>query len=199
MKCLTPGECSEWLRERGIIESPYSRDEPVEGHCFQFEPPEKPSRLTAFTRALVGAFSEFPGALVVFTDWSLYCPDEMALVASLRRGHGENRWLIDAPGHLFAPTEEAEAIGHCYLALTFGWSAYLYLASGAATVHFWEGDLIDFWSPDQSLTQKVLEVVHSYELRVTSDHTAEPSAAPNGGPATRLGNSGVTEGPPSVS
>jgi hypothetical protein len=27
----------------------------------------------------------------------------------------------------------------------------------------------------------------------------EPSAAPNGGPATQLGNSGVTEGPPSVS
>ncbi len=28
---------------------------------------------------------------------------------------------------------------------------------------------------------------------------AEPSAAPNGGPATPLGNSGLTEGPPSVS
>ena len=28
---------------------------------------------------------------------------------------------------------------------------------------------------------------------------AEPIASPNGGPATRLGNSGVTEGPPSVS
>ena len=28
---------------------------------------------------------------------------------------------------------------------------------------------------------------------------AEPGAAPNGGPATRLGNSGATEGPPSVS
>ena len=27
----------------------------------------------------------------------------------------------------------------------------------------------------------------------------QPGAAPNGGPATRLGNSGVTEGPPSVS
>lgn len=27
---------------------------------------------------------------------------------------------------------------------------------------------------------------------------AKPGAAPNGGPATRLGNSGVTEGPPSV-
>jgi len=30
-------------------------------------------------------------------------------------------------------------------------------------------------------------------------NSAEPSASPNGGPATRLGNSGVTEGPPSVS
>ena len=28
---------------------------------------------------------------------------------------------------------------------------------------------------------------------------SEPDAAPNGGPATQLGNSGVTEGPPSVS
>jgi toxin ParE1/3/4 len=29
--------------------------------------------------------------------------------------------------------------------------------------------------------------------------SAEPDAAPNGGPATRRGDSGVTEGPPSVS
>ena len=31
------------------------------------------------------------------------------------------------------------------------------------------------------------------------EHLAEPSAAPNGGPATPQRNSGVTEGPPSVS
>jgi hypothetical protein len=29
--------------------------------------------------------------------------------------------------------------------------------------------------------------------------SAEPGAAPNGGPATQLGNAGLTEGPPSVS
>jgi hypothetical protein len=32
-----------------------------------------------------------------------------------------------------------------------------------------------------------------------SSGIAEPGAAPNGGPATQLGDSGVTEGPPSVS
>jgi hypothetical protein len=35
-------------------------------------------------------------------------------------------------------------------------------------------------------------------LRMIREH-GEPGAAPNGGPATPLGNSGVTEGPPSVS
>ena len=113
MKCLTPSECSERLRERGIIESPFSRDEPLDAHCFQFEPPKKPGALRAFTRALFGVFGEFTGALALFTDWALYQPDEMALVASIRRGHDEERHLIDAPGHLFGPTEGAEAISHC--------------------------------------------------------------------------------------
>ena len=35
--------------------------------------------------------------------------------------------------------------------------------------------------------------------RARKDHNAEPCAAPNGGPATPVGNSGATEGPPSVS
>jgi len=36
-------------------------------------------------------------------------------------------------------------------------------------------------------------------LEIQAASKAEPSAAPNGGPATQPGNSGVTEGPPSVS
>jgi hypothetical protein len=36
-------------------------------------------------------------------------------------------------------------------------------------------------------------------LRLLEEHQAEPFAPPNGGPATPRGNSGVTEGPPSVS
>ena len=39
----------------------------------------------------------------------------------------------------------------------------------------------------------------SYVLRCLSKSPSEPFAAPNGGPATRLGNSGVMQGPPSVS
>lgn len=41
------------------------------------------------------------------------------------------------------------------------------------------------------------EIMHEAERTLT--RIAEPSAPPNGGPATQLGNSSVTEGPPSVS
>ncbi len=40
---------------------------------------------------------------------------------------------------------------------------------------------------------------HSDNLMVYDMTIAEPGAAPNEGSATRVGNSGVTEGPPSVS
>jgi hypothetical protein len=172
MKCFTPSECSEWLRKLEIVEAPYSLDNSAEAYAFQFEPPSKPGRLTAFMRALFDAFGEFPGALLVFDDWSLYHPDEMAIIESLRRGHGEHRHLIDAPGHLFTSVEVAEAIGHCYLALMYGWSAYLYILSGAATVLFWEGDLVDIWSADEKVRHPVRAVIQTYELRLIHDHVS---------------------------
>jgi len=72
-----------------------------------------------------------------------------------------------------------------------------------------EGSLATDWS------DTILSIVGLVQLGVTfvlfrhllsketREHVwkriAEPSAAPNGGPATQPGNSGVTEGPPSVS
>jgi hypothetical protein len=51
--------------------------------------------------------------------------------------------------------------------------------------------------------QKVLgisdEMIEREFKRLVPYEDAEPCAAPNGGPATQRGNSGVTEGPPSVS
>jgi hypothetical protein len=67
--------------------------------------------------------------------------------------------------------------------------------------------------PHQYLTRMIDEKTHPrpFDYRIDNDPEwklaewplkaarAEPCAAPNGGPATQLGNSSVTEGPPSVS
>lgn len=132
----------------------------------QFEPPRSPRKLTAFTRRLFDTFGEFPGALLQFTDWNTHNPDEVAIISALRHAHGEQRLLIDAPGHLFTSTEAAEVIGHCYLAGTFDWSAYLYLASGAGTVYFWEGCIIDVFGFDRTVNDNIREAIRSFGLRV---------------------------------
>src|SRR5579862_350919 len=91
MKCLTSNECSDWLRQRGIIELPYVNNRQL--MCLQFESPRDPRKLTAFVRWLFGTFGEFPGALLQFTDWNTHNADETALFSSLRRIHGEQRAL----------------------------------------------------------------------------------------------------------
>jgi len=46
---------------------------------------------------------------------------------------------------------------------------------------------------------ETLRLMLTYKFGIHRNPTAEPGAAPNGGPARRSGNSGVTEGSPSVS
>ena len=62
------------------------------------------------------------------------------------------------------------------------------------------GRIVEHWGGSNSL-EVLLElglVRWANDLGAASS-TAKPGAAPNGGPATPSGNSGVTEGPPSVS
>ena len=73
------------------------------------------------------------------------------------------------------------------------------LVSGEVLVvsQYIRGELRDRWLTHRDEKLDLRYVESDEELRVY--RIAEPSAPPNDGPATQLGNSGVTEGPPSVS
>ncbi len=167
MKFLTPKECSEWLRSKEIIEAPDQSTELTDQHWLRFETPKTPRGISAFTRNLFFEFEPFAGALLVYYDWPVYQPDEMTLMDAVRRGHGELRRLIDAPGHLFESGDEAQSIGQSYLGIFFEWSAYLYLASGKATIQFWEGELVEVWCDDRKLKNSVVHLAQRFELEIT--------------------------------
>ena len=152
MRCLTKEECSEWLRQHNILESPYRNKETTDAY-FQFKSPKASNEQMYLMRRLIGhrpkedngqeigsILGEFEGALLVFLDWSCYSTDEMTLMTTLRSAHGEKRWLINAPGHLFSKDEDADLIGQSYLTLMFGWTAYLYLASKKLLCFFGKGN-----------------------------------------------------------
>lgn len=145
MKTLTGDECAGWLASRKLCPEPYRVFEGGPPFYAQYVIPEKSFWLG---RTILGGAEPFEAALLHVTDWSGYQGDEMAVVESIRRASGEDRWLIEAPGHLFTSDEKDLLAGLLGLITAYGWTAYVYFDHGVALLS-WEGDLLDLFATDQ--------------------------------------------------
>jgi hypothetical protein len=126
MQCLTPFEADEWLRACRIADLREDGLPGVLGNYAVFADSPRDARAQQrLARDLVSWVGDFESALLLLTDWPFYEVDEMALISSLRRSHGEHRLLVEAPGHVFAESERDELIGWIALMMCFGWDGYL--------------------------------------------------------------------------
>jgi hypothetical protein len=66
------------------------------------------------------------GSLIWITDWGVWPSEENpCLIDKFREAYGEKRALIDAPGHLFDPSEQPAISALFRLVLLFGWDGHL--------------------------------------------------------------------------
>lgn len=145
VQILTDEETSRWLAERGIQRDPYRSEVSEELVAYQqFKVPRESGRCWAMAYSVAEVAVPFERALLDFTDWSHYSPDQMAIVSAVRASHGESRWLTDAPGHAFEAGEKDLLTGMLALTMTFGWEAYLYFEGGPTFLN-WDGELLDVW------------------------------------------------------
>jgi hypothetical protein len=129
MQCITPPECLDWLEAKKIdAVSDRGFPEVVGNYEVFFAAPDKARLQTILARELVEWIGEFETVLFWISDWPAYKPEEMAIITALRRAHGEDRWLIDAPGHIFTREEKDELIGWVSLMMAFGWDGFLFAA-----------------------------------------------------------------------
>ena len=70
---------------------------------------------------------DFDEAIVWAVDWSSYKPDEMAVVQRFRLAAGEQRPLIDAPGHVFNNDEADDCVGLFNLFVQYVWDAFMFI------------------------------------------------------------------------
>jgi hypothetical protein len=168
MFCLTEKECCEWLLSHDI-DAVDARGFPevVGDYEVLFAAPTQAARQRILAKSLVQWIGPYNVALFWLSEWTAYEEEEMALACALRRGHGEKRMLIDAPGHVFSFEEQAELIGWVFLMINFGWDGYLF-----ASPH--EGRMFQtshenfLWatSQDYAALQKVRQVSRLYNLEV---------------------------------
>ncbi len=100
-------------------------------------------------------------------DWPFYEADEMALISSSRKSHGEHRWLIEAPGHIFAGSERDELTAWVWMMMCFGWDGYLfatpYRGCMFQTSH---EDFVRLLSSDAESFSEAQRIVREYGLEI---------------------------------
>jgi hypothetical protein len=168
MQCLTPSEAADWLRARHIDSLCEHGSPCVFGDYEVFAASPRDAReQQLLARDLMSWLGEFDSALFWLTDWPLYQADEMALISSLRRSHGERRLLIEAPGHVFAESERDELTAWVSLMMCFGWDGYLFATpfqgSMFQTSH---EDFVWLLSASVERFTKAQQIVRAYELKI---------------------------------
>jgi hypothetical protein len=160
---MTDNEVSGWLMERNLIEDPYHRTSSTR-HYLQFRVPVERRRLEEFARQYFERIIPGTTSLLHVTDWAHYTSEEMAAFTAIRSGGGEERDLIEAPGHLIAPAGLDAGVILFSLSVAFGWTAYLYSLPDRTTIYNWEGELLDFWTDSAERFSEMERMVELFEL-----------------------------------
>ncbi len=176
MRCVTESEVTKWLSERSIPNAPYQGDA-TPRHYLQFFAPSTYRQQDALARHYYEQIIPDSDSLIHMRDWSLYQQSEMIAISGLRSSCGEDRMLIDSPGHTLAPSEKEIGISLFALSTSFAWSSYVYSPHHCSTLYNWEGEIFDFWTDSAEAVSEMKVILKQFDLPETNQ--GEQGAAPN--------------------
>jgi hypothetical protein len=140
VKLLTDRECAAWCERHGFKtgSSEYRRnvapqiDSGDDDISLDVDPSDSVRLLVELGKTVARELAS-GGAeqLVWFTDWEINTSfgSHMALMRALRADAGNQRELIEAPGHLCGVDDVDAAASSLVLALTFGWDVHAFAPS----------------------------------------------------------------------
>jgi hypothetical protein len=113
------------------IVGPEPNIEPPEFQRVEFPLPKDSGRKVWLARFLYGLVDPSPELLMWLGDWAVWPSNQhMPLFSRFRQAFGENRPLIDAPGHLVTREEADDAISILAVSMLFYWDCHVLTASG---------------------------------------------------------------------
>lgn len=153
MQVLSDSECASWLSTHGYTFRGGNRSKGEEGYVrlpashyrsvFKM-PVSTDARTQLFlSHHLAEWIQSSLDTLLWVTSWASYTSEEMEMFLEFRQGFGEQRQLIDAPGHLFQ-SGDMDNINHItsilLFMMAFNWEGFV-LSSDAQTI-IWMADEI---------------------------------------------------------
>ena len=154
MRCITTAECEEKVQGLNLkIEGEFVRL--INGRVpvsREFKIPDSTRRQALAINEVFRAFPDDTREWLLWAlEWDIWPSEEYPeLWDEIREHHGEHRWLINAPGHLFAQNEKGLARGMMRLAMLFGWTAFLIPVPASFVVFIDDDELMSLDAPDAS-------------------------------------------------
>jgi hypothetical protein len=154
MRCLTDEESADLARRLGIS---FDRNRPtlIAGappRSARVKMPSSSRGQAIVANRIFDASGESREWLLWARSWGIWPTEEYREIwNAVRERYGEERFLIEAPGHYFDHTERDLARGLFRLTLLFGWDALL-IASPASLVTFvCHDELLFLYAPDRAI------------------------------------------------
>ena len=133
---LSRTAAENWCVAHGVLLD--GRRRPDEPACAaRFDIPEDAGRRIGMVAERMAHYESEPEILVWFTEWGVWPSGERPhIFTRLRASYGENRPLIETPGHVFQRLEQDDAISFVTLGVLFLWAVYVVGGSGNRLVHY---------------------------------------------------------------
>jgi len=136
MKTLTKIEIADWCRRNLIPFDEFGRPKSIcetEG----FKIPIDTGQRVALVKSHFQIFKDEEEILIWFTEWGVWPSSErMHIFDRFRLSYGENRPLIEAPGHVFNQEEVEDALSFITLGVVFLWDCYVVNRTGTKVLFY---------------------------------------------------------------
>jgi hypothetical protein len=173
VKILNDDECEQWLAAHRYDYNAPVRAKGREGHVslpadgmrHVFEMPSDAATQLPLAHRLARWLGG-PDVLLWFTAWAVYRPEQMAVFCEYRRRFGEQRRLIDAPGHLLEMTraEDVWAAGQLLLFMTaFNWEGFV-LQGDRRSVIWMADEIVETYTRDPEKAAEVKSMMEELGL-----------------------------------
>lgn len=167
MQILTPENCTKWLASNGLLESPYGEAVPQATQYVQLNISQCPVAANIAIDVLARIVKDGFNALIQITDWSSFEIQELyPALSDLRNAKDWSTFWRG--GVAFQPGEEGCLKELTQYVFEEGMSAYLYVVKPQITFYFWEGELLDIWSQQEPVLEKIFAELCGAGANITS-------------------------------
>jgi len=160
MRFLTPAQWQTWCLERQISLRETGWTRPDIGadnfHIAELPYPQESGAKVSLARQLFPLVASEAESLILVDDWTVWPSSQhLPMFTRFRQALGEQRPLVEAPGHLVSPADTDDAISIVATSLFFIWDCYGISSTGRDAFYISHDESCHFASRDASVAERV--------------------------------------------